>query len=252
MIRLLSRDSNGSLVLRSFNDDHIPAYAILSHTWDPDNSKEVTFDDLQAASGKDKSGYQKIDFCEKRAVADGLHHFWIDTCCINKRSESELSEAINSMFRWYHDASRCYVFLADVVATRDARSGTVKYEESAFRQSRWFTRGWTLQELIAPKKVEFFSVGGERIGDKSSLETVIFEITGIPRQALQGHLLTGFSIAERKSWAAQRKTTREEDIVYSLLGIFGVWMPLIYGEKREHALKRLDNEINRVFQGILI
>jgi hypothetical protein len=252
MIRLLSRDANGTLVLRAFDNDCGPAYAILSHTWNRDNSTEFTFDDIQAGSGKDKSGYGKIEFCEKRAMADGLNHFWVDTCCINKRSEAELSEAINSMFRWYHESSRCYVFLVDVIASRDACSGTVQYEETAFRQSRWFTRGWTLQELIAPNKVEFFSVNGERLGDKSSLETMISNITGVPEQVLQGHPLTNFSVAERKSWAAQRKTTREEDIVYSLLGIFGVWMPLIYGEKKEHALKRLEIEISRVSQGTLM
>jgi hypothetical protein len=245
MIRLLSRSASGSLILSEFDNNRVPAYAILSHTWDLDNSKEVAFEDLEAGKSETKPGYHKIEFCEKRAKADGLRYFWVDTCCINKRSEPEVTEAINSMFRWYENASRCYVYLADVPVKIEGRNRTVSYEESALRQSRWFTRGWTLQELIAPRIVEFFAINGERLGDKLSLQTVIHEITGIAPKALQGHPLTEFSIAERKSWAAKREAKREEDLVYSLLGIFGVWMPLIYSEGREHALRRLDDEISK-------
>ena len=244
-MRLLTRDTNGELVLREFDSNSLPTYAILSHTWDTDNSKEVSFQDLEAGIGKSKAGYGKILFCERQATADGLRYFWIDTCCINKRNDPELSEAINSMFRWYERAARCYVYLSDVSSSTDERNGlTIHTCESAFRQSRWFTRGWTLQELIAPSEVEFFTSDGSRLGDKSSLETIILEVTGIAKRALRGNPLAGFSVEERMSWAANRNTKRDEDGIYSLLGIFEVSMPLVYGEGREKALKRLRKEID--------
>lgn len=116
--------------------------------------------------------------------------------------------------------------------------------ESAFRKSRWFTRGWTLQELIAPKSVEFFSKSWEPLGNKASLITIIHEITQIPDEALQGVQLSNFSITERMSWAERRETARKEDQAYSLLGIFDVYMPLIYSEGKEHAFTRLREVIN--------
>jgi len=244
-MRLLTRDTNGELVLREFDSNSLPAYAILSHTWDTDNSKEVSFQDLETGAGKSKAGYGKLLFCEKQADADGLRYFWVDTCCINKRNDPELSEAINSMFHWYKNATRCYVYLSDVSSGADQTNGlNIHTCESAFRQSRWFTRGWTLQELIAPSVVEFFTSDGIRFGDKSSLETIIHGVTGIAKKALRGDHLSGFSVEERMSWAANRNTKREEDRVYSLLGIFEVSMPLVYGEGREKALKRLRKEID--------
>src|ERR1700710_3266763 len=146
------------------------------------------------------------------------------------------------MFRWYHDADRCYVYLSDVLACDSDW-------ESTFRKSRWFTRGWTLQELIAPASVEFFSEDGELLGNKVSLERHICEITGVPAKALRGGSLADFSVTERMFWAASRETTCKEDIVYSLLGIFDVNMPLIYGEGREKALKRLKEEIEKASKG---
>jgi hypothetical protein len=244
-----SRHDNGKLTLCSF-DHKIPAYAILSHTWDTENNKEVTFEDLEAGIEKGKAGYRKIEFCEKQATAAGLQYFWIDTCCINRRSETELSEAVNSMFRRYQKANRCYVYLSDVNARDNNENGQSSQKwEPAFRKSRWFTRGWTLQELIAPRLVEFFSEDGKRLGDKSSLETIIHQVTGIAQKALQGDPLSDFSVEERKSWATQRSTKREEDGAYSLLGIFDLSMPLIYGEGKEKALKRLDNEIRKILNG---
>jgi hypothetical protein len=202
---------------------------------------------------KDKAGYDKIQFCGEMARRHGWQYFWVDTCCIDKSNNAELSEAINSMFRWYHDAAKCYVYLSDIlraaVDTAD-RSNELPWE-AAFRQSRWFTRGWTLQELIAPNSVEFFSKYWESLGDKNSLERYICEITGIPVKALRGDRLSGFSNTERMSWARRRETTREEDQAYSLLGIFDVSMPLIYGERREKAMKRLEEEIEKAAKGKL-
>lgn len=249
MIRLLTRDSDGKLILREFDDDAIPAYAILSHTWNTDNSQEVTFDDdLNLDASEDKDGYRKISFCEEKAVKAGLRYFWIDTCCINKRSETELSEAINSMFRWYEMATRCYVYLSDVSLSSDEQSSPHSWQ-SAFRKSRWFTRGWTLQELIAPRVVEFFTKDGQRLGDKASVELIVQDVTGIDMMALRGYPLSEFSVEERKSWAEHRITKKPEDEIYSLLGIFGVTMPLIYGEGKSRACKRLDEEISKLSKG---
>jgi hypothetical protein len=146
---------------------------------------------------------------------------WADTIFIDKSSSAELDEAIRCMFRWYGAAARCYVYLSDVPDLQDSTS-TV---ESAFTMSRWFTRGWTLQELIAPKKVEFFSQKGQSLGYKESRVQQIHEITVIALGALQGKSITQFSIADRMSWAARRNTTREEDAAYSLLGILEVCIP---------------------------
>jgi hypothetical protein len=145
------------------------------------------------------------------------------------------------MFRWYRDAKKCYVYLSDVTAVgcdTDVQAHQDLWE-AAFWDSRWFTRGWTLQELIAPAMVEFFSKEGKRLGNKQSLEKSIQEITGIPIQALRGNPFSDFNIAERIRWAARRQTTKEEDIVYCLLGLCEVSMPPLYGEGKEVALKRL-------------
>jgi hypothetical protein len=114
-MRLLKLDSHGELGVTKDLFDNIPPYAILSHTWEEDD-EEVTFKDISKGSGKDKAGYRKIQFCRKQAARDGLHYFWVDSCCINKSSSTELLEAINSMFRWYRRAARCYVYLTDVSA----------------------------------------------------------------------------------------------------------------------------------------
>jgi hypothetical protein len=252
-MRLLEHKPDGELVLSEFTgkDVPVPAYAILSHTWATDNSEEVSFQDVEAGTGKSKAGYNKIRFCAEQAAADGLRYFWVDTCCIDKKNNTELSEAINSMFRWYQKATRCYVYLSDV-SIRDEQQ-SCQYScfawEAAFRRSRWFTRGWTLQELIAPTLLDFFSAEGERLGNKSSLETMVHDITGISRNALKGNPLSDFSVDERMSWAAHRNTKLEEDEIYSLLGIFDTSMPLIYGEGREKASKRLQEEINKSCKG---
>ena len=250
-MRLLENSSAGefSFTKDIVDVDKIPPYAILSHTWK--EGEEVAFRELIDGTGKGKPGYEKIRFCGEQAKHDDLQYFWVDTCCINRSNNTELSEAINSMFRWYRSATRCYVYLSDVSSpaldTKDELSELAC--ESAFRASRWFTRGWTLQELLAPCSVEFFSREGNRLGDKQSLQQEIHEITGIPIQALQETTLSQFSVDERLSWAQNRQTTRKEDQAYALLGIFDVYMPLIYGEGRDNALKRLLKEIHKPLQG---
>jgi len=150
------------------------------------------------------------------------------------------------MFDWYHRAAKCYVYLSDLsTVKREINEDPSNTWESDFRRSRWFTRGWTLQELIATPSVEFFSSDGHRLGDKKSLEQQIHDITGIDVEALWGFPLSSFSVAERMSWAAYRQTTRVEDRAYSLLGIFGIHMPVIYGEGT-NAFQRLQEEIRKI------
>jgi hypothetical protein len=248
-MRLLKRGYDGEFNLtKDLVSDNIPRYAILSHTWGPD-TEEVTFKDLVDRTGKDKVGYDKIRFCAEQARRDCLRYFWVDTYCIDKSNNSELSEAINSMFSYYRNADRCYVYLSDI-SIADYEQNSEQFEllwESAFRASRWFNRGWTLQELLAPVSVEFFTREGQRLGDKRSLEQQIHEITGIAIPALQGTPLSQFKVDERLKWAETRQTTRAEDWAYCLLGIFGVFMPLIYGEGKENAIRRLRLEINENF-----
>lgn len=184
-MRLLRRSDTGDFSLTPFPDEAVPRYAILSHTWGAD-TEEVTFDDLTNGTGKDKPGYEKIRFCGEQAAQDGLEWFWIDTCCIDKTNKAELSQAIRSMFRWYQNATRCYVFLADVPRPPSDTNEKMNSRpwEVDFWESRWFTRDSTLQELLAPCSVTFYSRERKRLGDKSSLKQTIHEITGIPKLAL--------------------------------------------------------------------
>lgn len=223
-------------------DEEVPAYAILSHTWVA--GKEVTFDEFTAGVGHE-AGYNKIRFCARQAERDGLCYFWVDTCCINKADAVEVQHAINSMFRWYRKAARCYVFLSDVPTAEPETSSTTYSAtwKQALRKSRWFTRGWTLQELLAPQFVNFFSKDGKRLGTRHELKQEIHEITSIPVAALAGASLENFGIDERLSWAERRCTMREEDRAYCLLGIFGVFMFLNYGEGQKNAFKRLKKAI---------
>ncbi|KAH6652635.1 heterokaryon incompatibility protein-domain-containing protein [Truncatella angustata] len=230
---------NGELNLTSDYIHDLPPYAILSHTWGIDGD-EVTFQDLVNNTGGDKPGYRKILFCGEQAKCDGLEYFWVDTCCIDGGSSVELTEAINSMFRWYQNAAYCYVYLSDVSTGSDQ---ALDSWETQFWQSRWFTRIWTLQDLIAPQTVRFFSVEGYLLGDKQSLEQLIHDITGLPTRILRGCQLSEFSIAERCSWAKNRRASRPEDKAYCLLGILGISMVLQYGEGEEGAFRTLRREI---------
>jgi hypothetical protein len=240
-MRLLHFDTLGKLVLTDFHGKTIPPYAILSHRW---SDSEILIEDVLSGTYKEREeGYRKLAFCARQAAQDKLQYFWIDTCCIDRWNKSERSEAINSMFQWYKDATRCYVFLLDVsVSTAPERVQRSDWEAS-FRASAWFTRGWTLQELIAPVSVEFFSCEGHGLGDKASLDQLLYDITSIPHAALRNCPLDQFSTSERRRWADSRVTTEEEDIVYCLLGVLGVSMSTTYGEGKESALTRLQAEV---------
>lgn len=278
--------------LEEFFDESIPPYAILSHTWGAD---EVLYSHICEAGYKPGSS-AKVDGCCTQAARDGLDYVWIDTCCIDKSSSAALSEAINSMFAWYRDSVVCYAFLADVPddgngtggggheggrargksgsddngANDDTSSddGFKGYgPDSAFAKSRWFTRGWTLQELLAPDNVVFFSASWSVIGSKIRPDPAITgrllpnpstgqmareiralpTITGIPGDCFNVSWpdFRTASVAQKMSWAAGRKTTRREDRAYSLLGIFGVNMPMLYGEG-DNAFVRLQEEILRL------
>jgi hypothetical protein len=246
--------------LHTFYGDDIPPYAILSHTWLRDD-EEVTFADIQSlqdlgetiALGQDvitrsgldfpgtdkrrqwrtKPGVIKIQYLCDQAAKDGYAYAWIDTCCIDKTNTTELSEAINSMFDWYFNSGVCYAYLADVV---EATHGD-------FLASRWWTRAWTLQELLASTRVEFYNTYWNYIGSKVTWAAEISCSTGIDEDTLHTPQKMFFkSIAQRMSWAAGRKAKRSEDRAYSLLGIFEISMAMQYGEG-PRAFMRLQEEI---------
>ncbi|RSL55351.1 hypothetical protein CEP54_009397 [Fusarium duplospermum] len=212
-------------------------YAILSHTWD---HGEVTFDEMmQPDVAKERPGYTKIMKTCQLARQRGLAYAWVDTCCVDKRSSAELAEAINSMFRWYQCSTVCLAHLEDLVP----HSGTGDDSLSGLSSCRWFTRGWTLQELIAPQNLEFYDSEWHYRGTKATLRHQISDITGIEVAVLENNaFLESIPIAKRMSWAANRSTTRVEDLAYCLLGIFDVNMPMMYGEGSK-AFTRLQEEI---------
>ena len=211
-----------SISLYEFYGDTTPPYAILSHTW---GEEEVSFQELARPESKRLAGYQKIIRCCKLARWHGWKYVWIDTCCIDKTSSAELSEAINSMFRWYREARVCYAYLVDVAIVTNDQSAM-----ESFCGSRWFTRGWTLQELLAPEHMTFYDHDWTEIGTKQSLQSQILKATGINEEHINNH--SNASAAQKMSWASRRKTTRVEDISYCLMGLFDVNMPLLYGEGR--------------------
>lgn len=224
-------------LFEEFIGRNIPKYAILSHTW---GEGEVSFKDMSDPAREDKKGYKKIvKTCEMASQA-GTPYAWVDTCCIDKSSSAELTEAINSMYRWYGGSEICYAYLSDLPASASVDSDTL---HNALKKCRWFFRGWTLQELIAPRDVYFFDMEWNYIGSKRDLTPSLESITGINQNILlHEQPLKSVVVAERMSWAAHRKTTRVEDTAYCLLGIFDVNMPLLYGEE-ERAFRRLQEEI---------
>ncbi|OHF03700.1 HET domain-containing protein [Colletotrichum orchidophilum] len=241
--------NTSTLQLEDFFDSDLPKYAILSHTWGTD---EVTFqewllwqeDDLGSRKRiHSKRGFQKISNTCRIARQEGISHVWVDTNCIDKKSSAELSEAINSMFAWYRGASICYVHLEDLEPGGGGGGGVSK---ANLRQCRWFTRGWTLQELLAPADMTFYDGTWEPIGTKETLAYPIASITGIDVDVLiYPQTLSSACVAKRMSWASSRQTTRTEDTAYCLLGIFQIHMPLLYGEGHE-AFRRLQEEIMKV------
>ncbi|PIL33595.1 hypothetical protein GSI_04218 [Ganoderma sinense ZZ0214-1] len=218
-------------------------YAILSHTW---GDHEQTFQDTRALrercertseNPRDLSSDKVRESCIL-AERHGYRWIWDDTCCIDKTSSTELSEAINSMFVWYSRAEVCFAYQGDVESDCDLHA-----VGSAFRMARWHTRGWTLQELIAPFLVIFVSRGWKPIGNKRGLAPLLEEITGVRQQVLTGEAHYSMaSVAECMSWASERSTTRVEDEAYCLMGLFNVHMPTIYGEGQQ-AFQRLQQEI---------
>lgn len=234
-------------------------YAILSHRWTDDPNQEVLFadieevDELRFGEGQNeyhniirntqyvgshpgyKPGFRKVQGAARQALKDGFAYIWVDTCCIDKNSSAELSEAINSMWTWYKVSGVCYVYLADVT----------DLTESEFGKSSWWTRGWTLQELLAPRELIFFTASWGIIGPKKYMDQTISRISKIDPNVVNGTIdLQSVSVAQRMCWVSSRTTTRTEDMAYCLLGIFGVNMPLLYGEG-ENAFLRLQQEIIR-------
>lgn len=236
-----SKKDDAYLEVEEFNAENVPRYAILSHMWEND---EVSFQEISKPQNAmvTKKGYGKIRQVCNIASANGLEHVWVDTCCIDKTSSAELSESINSMYRWYQDAEVCYAYLADVFPRNDL--GGV--EGHRISDSRWFQRGFTLQELIAPERVVFFDREWNELGTKEDLQDEISQRTNIPVRILSGRAdLDDVCVAQRMSWAAGRQTKRLEDRAYSLMGIFGIHMPLLYGEG-EMAFIRLQEEIIKI------
>ncbi|KAF4614317.1 hypothetical protein G7Y89_g15419 [Cudoniella acicularis] len=227
-----------TLKLEEFFSDHVPKYAILSHRWE---KEEVAFQDLLNGVGVSMAGYAKITGCCAQAISDGWQYAWVDSCCIDKSSSAELSEAINSMFKWYRNAQVCYVYLSDVptgYATSLDPTNPNSTGSSKFLRSKWFTRGWTLQELLAPATVVFYDQEWVRMGTRADLESLLSFITGIQDFA---NFETA-CVAQKMSWASERETTRVEDKAYCLMGLFDVNMPPLYGEG-ENAFLRLQLEI---------
>ena len=243
---------------KNFYDTSLPEYAILSHRWGSED-EEVSYKQFRKGSvPPNLPGLVKIqNFC-RLANRSGFQWAWIDTCCIDKRSSAELSEAINSMFKWYERSAECYVQLADVEFS-DAELSLKRQSEETFwhapdgwaslrerfNQSSWFERGWTLQELLAPKHVLFYDAHWNEIGPLTQIVADVAKVTGIDERYLApGRRFRSWpSVAARMSWASRRQTSREEDIAYCLLGIFDINMPLLYGEGAEKAFIRLQTEI---------
>ncbi|CAJ2504129.1 Uu.00g115230.m01.CDS01 [Anthostomella pinea] len=229
-------------------------FAILFHTWD---AEEVTYQQFaDTAARRFKRGWAKIQRACATARECGCDYLWDDTCCIDKQDNAELTESIYSMFQWYSDATVCLAFIADF----DATAGDME----SLRRARWFSRGWTLQELIAPSTVYFYDREWRLFGTRSSLYQELSSITGIstdilspPDGAALRDLLDDILIARRMAWAARRHTTKKEDIAYCPLGIFGVNMPMLYGEvfawtandRTQDPSKNVSP--NKIYRGIL-
>ncbi|KIK13029.1 hypothetical protein PISMIDRAFT_119679, partial [Pisolithus microcarpus 441] len=233
------------------HDDKTARYAILSHRWGAEVNYEemiglMKMEEEERGEVKQRHGYQKIIKSCEQATKDGYEWLWVDTCCIDKRSSAELSEAINSMYRWYQNAQVCYAYLNDVgESTFPTKEDCNKFDKSN-GWPEWFVRGWTLQELIAPKEVRFFNKDWVHIGSKWQLAPMLQDVTGIPSKVLRSGLAgKHFCVAQIMSWAANRETTRVEDRAYSLMGLFGVNMPMLYGEGKK-AFQRLQLEIIRI------
>ncbi|PSN70380.1 HET-domain-containing protein, partial [Corynespora cassiicola Philippines] len=224
------------ITLREFIGTDIPRYMILSHRW---REEEILFSHMSNAdksTARNRTGFVKLEESCRIALQMGLEYVWIDTCCIDKSSSAELSEAINSMYAYYAKSEICFAYLDDVPYYPE--------DDLPLLNSVWFSRGWTLQELIAPEEIYFYSAGWKKLGSKYSTRKSLIIASGVVEEVLlDPNSLKEFSVAEKMSWAADRVTTRPEDQAYSLMGIFDVNMPPLYGEGREKAFRRLQLEI---------
>lgn len=218
-------------------------YAILSHRWGPD---EILFSQIghfanELRQTKYRHALPQLDKIHGACLTarnQGLHWMWIDNCCINKSDNSELSESINSMFKWYSEAVICLTYLSDVRKT----SGSPVFQSyETGETSKWFSRGWTLQELLAPSKLLFYDADWDYLGSKMDLAGSIEDVTGIATHYLTGEKDFRIAcIAAKMSWAARRETTKEEDMAYSLFGIFNLHLPVQYGEGKAAFLRLQD------------
>ena len=234
-----------------FGDDEVTEYAILSHRWIEQevDYKEIVklakMDEEERSEIRRRDGYLKILQSCEQAKKDGYKWLWVDTCCIDKRSSAELSEAINSMYRLYENSGICYAYLHDVPSSSFPTARNNKKYPKSIGWPQWFSRGWTLQEMIAPRDLRFFNKDWHPIGDKRSLAPILQDITGVPQDILKEGLSSNRPcVAQIMSWAANRTTTRVEDKAYSLMGLLDVNMPMLYGEGKK-AFHRLQLEIIR-------
>jgi hypothetical protein len=215
-----------------------PPYAILSHRWiyQGGQSEEVTYQEFQNLDNivMQKSGYAKIKATCYQAWRDGLQYVWVDTCCIKQGDHDDVARNIRSMFAYYRNSCICYVYLADVSTQDDA------WRESQFPNSEWFKRGWTLQELLAPRDVAFFDREWNAIGSKLDFKDDIAQITTIPPDIISGkQALSKIHPLSRMAWRSGRQTTRPQDLAYCLAGLLGVSIDPDYTETFEQAMIRL-------------
>ncbi|KAH4152831.1 hypothetical protein HBH69_167280 [Parastagonospora nodorum] len=243
-----------------------PPYMIFSHRWLQADGGDVTFEEFQSSSSELKQAFKKKGRKEREAKLNelglrvvafykllqaieiasiaGAEYIWIDSCCINRANSSELTEALNSMYRYYEKATKCLVYLHDVEWSRTADGEKQPVRSYDFSKPEWFTRGWTLQELIAPKQVSFYNKDWKYFGELAEHAKAIEEVTNVPEMVLKGDIKPNkCSVAQRMSWAANRNTTRDEDMSYSLFGLFDVNLVPMYGEGGTKAFIRLQEAI---------
>ncbi|THV00724.1 HET-domain-containing protein [Dendrothele bispora CBS 962.96] len=222
-----------TLNLVELDDTTVLSYAILSHRWL--HGEEVVNHEYLHPFGKtlSKSGYQKIQAVCRQARQDNLRYVWVDTCCIEQGNHNDVAANITSMYAYYQNAEVCYAYLVDVPQTR-------RFPED----SRWFGRGWTLQELLAPRTVIFFDKNWVRIGDKQSLQQDISRRTAIPPGVLSGEQsISDVNVLDRMSWAFWRTTTRPQDGAYCLQGLLGVSIEPDYCEDMIGTFNRLGKAV---------
>lgn len=220
-----------TLKLEHYNSEYDVPYCTLSHRWLP-GDQEMSYQETGDIHASSKRGAVKVRAACSVARGMAYRYIWVDTCCIDKTSSAALSEAINSMYRYYQRGQKCLAYFAD------SRAG----DNMSFERSKWFTRSWTLQELLAPPEVVFYDARWAPVGTRTLLRSWISAAANIDESALDGGTPQRFSIAERMSWAARRSAARTEDIAYSLMGLFDVNMPMLYGEGAK-AFTRLQEEI---------